>query len=167
MSLARNKTRKDGILSSSATSTSLCKGSLNFSVARYYPKVCFLHAATKWSIIALWSCLPIKWSRECILQNFRTVWKRKCFYIGTIIVRKVQLANSLYVYAHACYSCIWGLLRLAPSYYIIKHKQLYKIDKWSGDGSTKRIQTKLVGIRYALHPYCFWMKCHYLKAVEM
>ena len=46
-SLASDKTRKYGVLSSFATSASLCEGSLSFFVARYFPKAHFLHAATK------------------------------------------------------------------------------------------------------------------------
>ena len=99
-------------LSSSATSASMCEGLLN-SVARYFPKARFLHAATKQSIIALRSCLPIKRSckrrnderaRTCILRNFRMVWKWKRFYVGMIVVRK---RNVNFLLAATVYICMY------------------------------------------------------------
>ena len=111
--------------SSSATSASMCEGSLNFSVARYFPKACFLHAATKRSIIALRSRLPIKWlcerrndERACtrILWNFRTVWKQKCFYVGTIVVRKRNvnflLAATVHVHVYRDYTDTYSMYEL-------------------------------------------------------
>ena len=63
-SLASGKTWKDGILSSSITSASLCKGLLSFSICsslHVLLRTHFLHTAMKRSITVLQSHLPIKW----------------------------------------------------------------------------------------------------------
>ena len=113
------------ILSTSATSASLCNRSLCFSVAHYFSKAHFFRAATRTvNYIAVWSHLQIKCTCERkSYSDWRmpraycgAVWKWKRLHIETVVERNETLTFYwLLLYVLHTYVYVYGgILAIDP-----------------------------------------------------
>ena len=97
-------------LSLSATSASMCEGLLSFSVACYFPKACFLHAATKRSITVVKRTFLIS---AHFVRGDRSIYSR-----GTSIASDKTQKDGVFrrlPLQLACVRARWASLSLATS----------------------------------------------------